>query len=311
MRPGDLVLAKKLEKTLKSLSKKVDLPGISNAQNFNCLIEQIVDSVRRIKYILLIKDADISAINIDTDSNFFDPLKGAIYHFNRGNFDEACWLIFLATHFGKNKRTGWTLTRMVYAGGKKRPYWTWKKITTNTEEFLDWLDANETNLKENGSFGNHRKYENCSAYKSRGTGAAISSYINWIGPDFSHQIKFEQTYLEVGDNKREVFNQLFDSLSEVVTFGRTAKFDYLTMLGKLGFLECEPGYAYLRGATGPLRGARLLFGNRIDAAIEIDELEDLIKVLEKKLSLYYGMQVIEDSLCNWQKNPKKFEHFSG
>ena len=43
-------------------------------------------------------------------------------------------------------------------------------------------------------------------------------------------------------------------------FGRTARFDYLTMLAKLGLANIAPGSPYLIGATGPLKGARLLFG---------------------------------------------------
>ncbi|SHH48958.1 hypothetical protein SAMN04488109_4018 [Chryseolinea serpens] len=311
MRPGDLALAKELGRKLRKFSKKVSLPGILDDENLVCLIEQIVDSIRRIKYIKLISGFEISTINIDTNSNLFDPIKGAIYHFNSGNFDEACWLIFLAIHFGKNKRTGWTLARLVYAGGKKRPYWTWKKITKNTNEFLIWLNSNAPALKENGSFGNHRKYESCNAYKGRGTGSAIISYIEWVGPDLNHNAKFEKFYLVAPNDPRGVFDQLFNSLSQVITFGRTAKFDYLTMLGKLGFIKCVPGRAYLQDATGPLRGARLLFGGSTDAPIGADELEMLISDLEKDLDLFYGMQVIEDSLCNWQKKPDLFEHFSG
>jgi hypothetical protein len=33
---------------------------------------------------------------------------------------------------------------------------------------------------------------------------------------------------------RKAFDFLFHSMDSVVAFGRTAKFDYLTMLGKLG-----------------------------------------------------------------------------
>jgi hypothetical protein len=48
---------------------------------------------------------------------------------------------------------------------------------------------------------------------------------------------------------------LYSGLNAVISFGRTAKFDYLTMLKKTGLLEAEPGHAFLNGATGPSKEA--------------------------------------------------------
>ena len=79
-------------------------------------------------------------------------------------------------------------------------------------------------------------------------------------------------------------------------------------LGRLGFSQIRPGRAYLKGATGPLDGARLLFGGATNAALGWALLEDWIY---STLVLGVGMQVMEDSLCNWQKSPLRFEHFRG
>lgn len=89
----------------------------------------------------------------------------------------------------------------------------------------------------------------------------------------------------------------------VARFGRTARFDYLTMLGKLGLAAIEPAFAYLENSTGPIRGARLLFGADETAAIP----ERWLVELDAKLSV--GMQVLEDALCNWQKSPARFVPF--
>jgi hypothetical protein len=94
-----------------------------------------------------------------------------------------------------------------------------------------------------------------------------------------------------------------------VGFGRLAKFDFLTMLGKLGIAPIEPGSAYLSGATGPLSGARLLFGGNADAKLNARELDVRLVRLDNYLNV--GMQVLEDSLCNWQKSPRKFISFRG
>lgn len=311
MRPSDQPLAQSIERKLRTFNRKIQLPGITSTANRECLIEQIVDSTRRIRYILLMRDHDVSPINIKTASNLFDPLKGAVWYKRRGNFNEAFWLVFLATHFGKNKSTGWNLARIVYGGRRANPYWTWKRVTDDPELFLKWLDGNQDHLRENGKFGNHRKYESCNAYNQRGTGAAVISYINWIGNGNDHNAMFEEIQENPDHDPRVVFDYLYNSMNKVVTFGRTAKFDFLTMVGKLGLVEIEPGFTYLSGATGPLRGARLLFGNSTDAELSAKQLEGRLFELEKSLGLFFGMQVLEDALCNWQKNPNQFEHFSG
>ena len=98
----------------------------------------------------------------------------------------------------------------------------------------------------------------------------------------------------------------------VASFGRTAKFDYLTMIGKLGLAPIEPGSTYMHGATGPLSGARLLFGGRKTAPLTRSDLEAWLVELEARLHLgTHGMQVLEDALCNWQKNPRTFVPFRG
>lgn len=309
MRPGDKPLALQIEKKLALIDKSIPLLGISSNENKECLIEQIIDSVRRIRFIRLIKDAEVSPININTESTLFDPLKGAVWYIHHGNVNEAFWLIFLSTHFGKNKSTGWNLTRAAYGGGKKKPVWTWEKVVNDPDAFLSWIDDNQEFLVESGNFGNHRKYESRNAYKPRGTGSAILSYINWIGPTFDHVEKFaEMTYQK---SPRESFHQAYVEMNQVETFGRTAKFDYLSMVGKLGLAPLEPGYCYFNGATGPLRGARLLLTNDPNSNLSAKRAEVIFSEIEKELGFYFGMQALEDSLCNWQKSPSKFEHFAG
>jgi hypothetical protein len=60
-----------------------------------------------------------------------------------------------------------------------------------------------------------------------------------------------------GNNPHTLFDAAYDSLT-IERFGRLAKFDFLALLGRLDLAPIAPGSAYLSGATGPLRGARLL-----------------------------------------------------
>lgn len=77
------------------------------------------------------------------------------------------------------------------------------------------------------------------------------------------------------------------------------------MVGKLGLARIEPPSTYMHGSTGPVKGARLLFGNHENAVT----LEQWLVELEAELKV--GMQVLEDALCNWQKSPEKFKAFRG
>ncbi|MBO0876130.1 MAG: hypothetical protein J2P19_22350 [Pseudonocardia sp.] len=92
-------------------------------------------------------------------------------------------------------------------------------------------------------------------------------------------------------------------------FGRTARFDYLTMLGKIGLAEVEPDCAHLVGSTGPQRGARLLLEGRKNGAPTAQLLEKRIASVQEALDISYD--VLEDALCNWQKSPNSFVPFRG
>ena len=94
-----------------------------------------------------------------------------------------------------------------------------------------------------------------------------------------------------------------------MSFGRMAKFDYLTMIGKLELAHIEPGSTYLEGATGPFAGGRLLFGGSTTARLSREDLDS--RSVELGDALGIGMQVVEDAVCNWQKSPRKFVPFRG
>jgi hypothetical protein len=272
-----------------------------------------MESIHRVRYIARIRQRDISDLRADPGSDLFDPIKAAILRARQGQHDEACWLVFLSVHFGKNLRSGWRYARDVYgalgAGGR----WDWARTSADPKAFRRWLAANQNTLKNDSTtrgFGNHRKYQSIDANSPTGTGAAILSYVNWVRPSRSHRELFQEAIRVIGDDRRRLFHELYRSMRSVVSFGRMAKFDYLTMLGKLDLAPIEPGSAYLTGATGPVAGAKLLFaGNEKANGITPKQLDMWLTELESELGV--GMQVLEDSLCNWQKSPDRFVPFGG
>lgn len=309
MRPSDVSRASVLDANLfKYESEVVALPGIRSKSARAVLVEQMIESLRRIEFVHFVRDGKIDPRRADPSSRLFDPLRAAAFRLRQGDVDEAFWLVLLATHFGKHVRHGWGLAAAVYAGtGGKN--WTWKSVNQDVSGFRQWLAKNEASLRSKFAFSNHRKYQSLGAYSNTGTGAVVASYLAWISPPRTHRELIQEIHKSVGQNPKVVFDAMYRSMDAVIGFGRLGKFDFLTMLGKLGIAPVEPGSAYLVGATGPLQGVRLLFANDTKAKIGAQELQGGLSKLDEYLGV--GMQVLEDSLCNWQKSPKKFVSFRG
>jgi hypothetical protein len=313
VRPRDHGLEKQLESALLRFSReRRDLPGIADSEARQPLIEQILESIHRVNYPKLISTRDISPLRADPASQQFDPLKAAILHQRQGDMDEAFWLIFLFVHFGKHSRGGYRYTREIYGRLGQGGLWDWPSVSAKPSEFRTWLAQNVRELTRvgvQGGFGNHRKYESLNADSNTGTGAAVGTYIRWVNPPRTHEEVVSEALQAVDGDPRRAFDHLYHSMASVARFGRTAKFDYLAMIGKLGLAPIEPGSTYMQGATGPVDGARLLFAGEKSAPLRPKILDQWLVELESELGV--GMQVIEDALCNWQKSPRTFKSFRG
>lgn len=312
MRPRDRELAAKLETSLISFhDHKIALPGIIDPVARQTFIEQLIESIRRVNYVTVISQRDICIQSTDPNDNLFDPLKASILFRRQGKLDEAFWMVFMFVHFGKHARAGWRYIREIYGRLGDSNRWDWINTSADLVGFRKWLDDHQTELKRAGTnhgFGNHRKYESLNAYSANGTGAVVESYINWVGSSKSHKDRFDAECSQTGGNPHESFDRLFHSMNAITRFGRTARFDYLAMIGKLGLADIEPGSAYLKSSTGPIKGARLLFLDQPSPASHL-VLDCWLIELNKELNV--GMQALEDALCNWQKSPRQLKKFRG
>ena len=314
MRQKDQILAQPLKEKLSLFEQqKYLLSGIEACENREAFLRQLIESIRRVNYISTIRTRDLSLLRANPSSDLFDPLKAAVLHKNQGQIDEAFWLVFLSVHFGKHRRTKWQLVRDIYGQLGSTNTWDWDTTNSSPERFCQWLKNNYEVLRGGDGvarhFGNHRKYESLNPTSHRWTGKVIESYIKWINPPRTHQMVIKEAQEKMDNNPRKTFDFLYKSMDMVLSFGRTARFDYLTMLGKLGLTSIEPGSTYMQGATGPLKGARLLFGDNVTRKLKPFELDLWLVELEAYLNV--GMQVLEDALCNWQKSPKRFKRFRG
>ncbi len=313
MGPADRADRQRLSNALVDFNAhQYPLPGLQPARHRDVYVTQLIESIRRVRYIAVIQQRDISALRADPMSDLFDPLKGAAYLRSQGQIDEAFWQVFIFVHFGRHRRYGWRTAKSVYSG-LGSDTWDWVRVSTNPEGFRQWLRRNQAAFTPGGpnsGFGNHRKYQSLKADGANSTGEAVVSYVNWIGASGSHRQFIEGTIRAVGADPRALFARLYDSMAQVAAFGRTARFDYLTMLGKLHLAPIIPDRPYLQGSTGPLRGAKLLFhGSQTAPGIATGVLDARVRELGSALQV--GMQEMEDSLCNWQKSPAQFMAYRG
>jgi hypothetical protein len=221
-----------------------------------------------------------------------------VYHLQSardgGDLDEACWRAFLAGHFGRSSTNeqpaeGDSAGRLLCAFGPN-PFWKWKTVHKNPKAFYDWLSNNDVALRTL-VFGNHRKYE---SKKPKNLFRVIESFLALVAQHDDLPSKLFEVAASDANDATQRFSKLFHRLRDVWRFGRTARFDLLTLMSDLGLLHAEPGSCYLRGSTGPLAGARKLWGDRA-----IDDLE--VRAVDLAAFVNVSPHVIEDALCNWQK----------
>lgn len=308
MRPRDTQRAAKIYADLAAFEHRYgDLPGILNAAARESFVEQLLESIHRIEYVQRLRDRPISENRKDPRSEYYDPLKAAILFDEADEFDEACWQVFLSVHFGKHLFGGWRLPRDVYGRLADGGHWGWIEVSGDVTAFKLWLDQSLGRLRAKDAirgFSNHRKYLSLKAHSRDGTGAAVESYVAWVQEAGGHRNLFDRAQAEAEFDSRVAFAILYKQMDMVRSFGRIGRFDYLTMIGKLGLANIEPNSAYINGSTGPIQGASLMFDESSGKLLDQ-------KVLELGEQLDLNMQVMEDALCNWQKSPSKFVPFRG
>lgn len=310
IRPKYVPLVAELDQKLQEYHSNVrPLLGIEDEQHRAAFVAQLIDSVRRIDYARLISSRDVSPHRAEPRSNMFDPERAAVLHGRAGNFDEAMWLMFLATACGKHLQDSWRLCRDVYGKlGSNRERWDWVNVRASPEGFTEWLSEIETRFRSDSvrrRFGNHRKYSNL-----RQLGEAVRSYVEWIKASGGHEHLVQTAVIPSEGDRRRAFDYLYRAMRRQVRyFDRLGCFDFLSLIGKFELAPIEAGSTYMSGATGPLSGASLLFGGVNAPRYSRQNLDTWLIELADFLST--GMQVMEDSLCNWQKCPHEIRTFRG
>jgi hypothetical protein len=210
---------------------------------------------------------------------------------SRGDVDEALWRGFIAGHFGRaSAKEGESIgsSAKFLLGFGKQPYWTWARVSSNPESLKEWLFEHQDELRSL-SYGNHRKYE---SQKPELLYRVFRSFLDWTAQNGgSPTVAFR---MHVAESPESKFRRLFKSLRSIFRFDRTGAFDLLCLIGGMGLLPVRPDSCYLRGSTGPMKGARQLWGRR-----PTGELSLLADATAKALDI--SCDIFEDALCMWQK----------
>ncbi|MDN3607697.1 hypothetical protein [Kaistella yonginensis] len=299
-------LYRDIETRLLKYKKSVSLPGIIKPEVESNFIRQFIDSYKRIKFIEVLKSRPIDIRRKNPNSDLFDPIQSAILHYRENNINEAVWNILLYVHFGKTISKGYGLLKAVYGNLGKSQIWSLENFKNDISGFRDWLDDNQIQIKNLGGFGNHRKYQSIRANAKSTTYQTLESFLTLINNDFETFISSIPTNIK--SDKYKFFDYLFKHFGGIVGFARLAIFDFLCMIGKVGILDIEPAHPYL-GNSGPVTGAKLLFGDHKN----LKELNIALKDLGDNNFVDYPfrMQILEDSICNWQKKPGTYKLFNG
>lgn len=305
MWPSREVERQRIANALADHSKNVrTLAGINNSAALGAVATQFIASLRREDYYRRVQDKAVASEKANPNSGRFDAERAVAYHLQQGSIEEAAWLVFLMTHFARPADSGWLRLQQIY-GALGSTVWDWATVREDPDAMSEWLSKNWTKI--GGKFGNHRKYESLRPDADRSFSTVLKSYLNWIGPD-GHERFFSAVVKDTGNDPSTIFDALYKDLA-VTSFGRLAKFDYLSLIGRYGIAPIKAGSAYLAGATGPAAGARLLFLGSRTAHGSVDQLQAWLDELDS--SLHVGMIVMEDALCNWQKSPEVFVHYKG
>ncbi len=269
-----------------------DLPGLKTQESQMRFVAKLINAQKKLRALGMRKFAG----SADPHHKDFHALKAIIRLRERGDADEALWLLFLTIHFGQDVPK----TIRFFYGKLGMGWWHWETVRDDPEALQTWMRTNRNKLRKL-KFGNHRKRRIMDPEHERGTWTVIRSFLDWVaehgnGSPWRAIAKYTGDSLNPGD----AFDRLYETL-DIFDFGRTAKFDLLCLLGNLRIFNLSPPHCYLSAATGPRQGALLMITGRKDGKFQSD-----IDRTVRKLTAFLGVPVeaMEDALCNWQKRRK-------
>jgi hypothetical protein len=272
---------------LRSILINCRLPGLTSDSSIDRLIDKL-DWSAKTHHRLLTGELLPEAKPFSTAG--YHALGEARTLYIAGRRDEAIWLLFVSTLMGWERPDSVDRMLRTLADG---PRATWQYMVEHGAAAVARVAERGDALMLEAPFGNHRKYETHRG--ERGSARVIESFRRWAGVSPAARI---DAAISCTQGTAHAFDRLYNTF-DVYRFGRTARYDLFRLVANFD-PRLRPGRCYLSGASGPRRGAALLFLGRSWARdSEIEFLEERCRDLARRCEL--DPQVIEDAVCQWQK----------
>ena len=263
----------------------------------DCLSRQMIDSIRRVlifrTYLERAEKAEIENLPYFHTSNPFTLAQRSSL-----SLDSRIWHNYVATYFGKSNKSKWMLfNRATFREDKSLI--TFEDILDNPEEYFEYLRS--ISFFDNSSYSNHRKYTKKSLEGDKGVFLSFYYVMENI-----HLFKAETV---------SAFDVIYRNSLSIPNFGRMAAFDFSCNLCKCGLNVLEPESMYQRYSTGPLSALRNLLTladvPNPDKNFQVSFGDDLLTWFDDNSNIYMLAQVLEDTICNWQKSPLNHIRYFG
>lgn len=275
----------------------VDLLGQEiDSSKIHVLAKQTYDSIRRIMIYETYKTKAYQAVK--DKKSFFDTSTPFVLGQRTDlSLQNRIWIIYLATYFGKSNKSQWTLfNRATFYSNYDIVEFGWIKSDIN--EYFDYLLTFD--FFENCTFSNHRKFTAKSLEGEKGLFKSARYFMENI-----------ETYTPYNMMN---FHDFFKASQKIPNFGRLAGFDFTSSLVKCGFNIYEPQSMYAEHSTGPLQAlADLLKLTKNDSSVGAAKklAKEMMEWFKSNSEIFMLGQVLEDAICNWQKDKDKYIRYTG
>jgi len=266
------------------------------ADKLNILARQTIDSIRRIDVYNSYKKRALQAVNNKLE---FIHTSNPFVLAQRSDLDEInkVWVLYVATYFGKSNKSKWELfNRATFDNSGSI------MLFENIQKDLDkyFIHLSSFDFFDGCAYSNHRKF---TAKRLTGEKGVIESMKYFVKNIDQYSVK----------NKMD-FHSIYELSQKIPNFGRLAAFDFSSSLVKCGLNIEEPQSMYAEHSTGPLDAIGLLLrltNNDSSSKSKIKLSSDLMKWFIENTRIFMTGQVLEDAICNWQKNTSSYVRYSG
>lgn len=261
----------------------------------NILAMQTYDSIRRIE---IYKTYKLRAENaVKEGRTFFDTSNPFILAQRPDlNVEDKIWILFLATYFGKSQKSNWELFHR--ASFRLNELISLNEINQNRDKYFDYLSSFD--FFADSQFSNHRKYTKKALTGNKGLFQSMDYLLDNID--------------EFCKDEKKEFHEVYLISGKIPSFGRLASFDFTSTLVKCGLNVAEPKSMYADHSTGPLLALHLLLKLTKSNTSKQSQKNLSIALVEwfsDNSAIFMVGQVLEDAICNWQKNTRKYIYYKG